>query len=359
MPNHMRRRGLVAGLRTLLASAVIGLLCAGAATPAPTAKYRLVVLPPLEGTTSAQITAINNHDQVVGTVIDPVSGDQEAVIWNQGVPTLVFHAVTFAAVPAALNDKGIVVGAVPVNGGAFAWSPKEGPVYISNYSRSSATGINDNGVIVGLQDGGPYSWASPFGETGPLPDIPLQNDAPVAINNEGVVVGFALSLYNETQQAARFVGGSSKNLGTLGGPNSEAVAVNDRGVIVGWAQIGNGNVHATRWGPTTGPYSLGTLGGKQSYANGLNIQGDIAGTAQTAAGAWHAVLWTHAHYLPTDLNDEISPADSKAYSLISAVGTNNQCRVIANGIDNKTGASLAFILYLTDPKVQMSCSEGP
>jgi uncharacterized membrane protein len=344
-------------IKALFASALVGLVCSGAATAAPTAKYRLVVLPPLAGTSSAQVTAINNRDEVVGTVTESVFGAEEPVIWNEETPALVFNPVPFSAVPAALNDEGIVVGGGAVIG-AWAWSLDGGEVSLSYYSNSSANGINTNGVIVGFQGGGPISWASPFGETGPLPDLPLQNEAPVAINNAGVVVGFALSLYDETYQAARFVGSSYKNLGTLGGPNSEAVAVNDRGVIAGSAQIGNGDWHATRWGATTGPYNLGTLGGKQSYGNAINIQGDIAGTAQTATGAWHAVLWTHADYLPTDLNHEISPADSKAYTLISASGTNNRCRVVANGIDNKTGASHAFILYLNDPKVQMSCSAG-
>jgi probable HAF family extracellular repeat protein len=363
MSKHTGDRELRAESRTysilnrLLASTVVGVACIGAATSAHAAKYKLVILPALEDASSAQVTAINNHDQVIGSVIDSASGDQEAVIWNGEVPTLVYHAVTFDALANAINDKGIVVGLVPINGGAFAWSPASGAVSISYYGNSDATGINNNGVIVGTQGGAPASWASPFGETGPLPTFESQGDAPVAINNVGVVVGSALSLNSETQQAARFEGASSKNLGTLGGLNSEAVAVNDRGFIVGWAQIGNGNAHATLWGPNTGPYSLGTLGGKQSYANAVNIQGDVAGTAQTASGAWHAVLWTHAHYVPSDLNYEISPADTKAYTLISAVGTNIECRVIANGIDNKTGASLAFILYLTDPTVQKSCSD--
>ncbi|HLW24763.1 MAG TPA: hypothetical protein VKT22_10420 [Steroidobacteraceae bacterium] len=362
MPKHTGRRELRASSRTqsilnrLLASAVVGVVCIGAATSAQAAKYRLVVLPPLEGASSAQVAAINNHDQVVGSVVDSASGNQEAVIWNGGTPTLVFRAVPFGALANAVNDKGIVVGLVPINGGAFAWAPTAGAVYLGDYSNSDATGINNHGVIVGIQGGAPASWASPFGETGPLPTFELAVDAPVAINNLGVVVGFALSLDSDTQQAARFEGASSRNLGTLGGLNSEAVAVNDRGFIVGWAQIGNGSAHATLWGPHTGPYSLGTLGGKQSYANALNIQGDVAGTAQSAAGAWHAVLWTHAHYVPSDLNDEISSADAKAYTLTSAVGTNDQCRVIANGIDNKTGAGLAFMLYLTDPTVQKSCS---
>jgi uncharacterized membrane protein len=108
--------------------------------------------------------------------------------------------------------------------------------------------------------------------------------------------------------------------------------------VVGWAALGNKLQRAVLWEGNSGPYDLGTLGGKQSSANGINAEGDIAGQAQTASGAWHAVLWTHKHFKATDLNLEINESMAKQVTLTSAVDTNDRCMVLANGVDNETGA---------------------
>ena len=149
-------------------------------------------------------------------------------------------------------------------------------------------------------------------------------------------------------------------------------AVNEQDWVVGWATLGNNLQHATLWGPKTGPLDLGTLGGKQSSANAVNAEGDIAGAAQTASGAWHAVLWTHEeftqlghvthppreahrHFAAIDLNQEISRRTAEQFTLTSAATINDRCAVLANGVDNKTGAQRSFILTLRDPS---QCDEG-
>ena len=66
------------------------------------------------------------------------------------------------------------------------------------------------------------------------------------------------------------------------------------------------------------------------------------------------MLWTHLDFKATDLNLEISPPPTKQFTLTSAVDTNDRCMVLANGVDNKTGAQESFVLSLTD---QSFCNE--
>jgi probable HAF family extracellular repeat protein len=149
-------------------------------------------------------------------------------------------------------------------------------------------------------------------------------------------------------------GATVKALGGLGGLNSGANAVNVNDWVVGWAALGNQLQHAVLWEVNRTAFDLGTLGGKQSSAGAINAEGDIAGAAQTATGAWHAVLWTHLHFTATDLNLEISPSMAKQITLTSASDTNDRCMVLANGVDNKTGAQESFVLSLAD---QSKCNE--
>jgi hypothetical protein len=47
-------------------------------------------------------------------------------------------------------------------------------------------------------------------------------------------------------------------------------------------------------------------------------------------------------------NREISSTWAKDVTLTSAVGTNDRCMVVANGVDNRTGNQATFVLSLAD-----------
>ena len=89
------------------------------------------------------------------------------------------------------------------------------------------------------------------------------------------------------------------DLGTFGGPLSEAVAVNVFEEVVGWADsIGaNGAVSARAfsWSAGSGFVDLGDLGGYRSWATDIDIYSSfICGTSETQAGDLHAFFLNSA-----------------------------------------------------------------
>ena len=122
------------------------------------------------------------------------------------------------------------------------------------------------------------------------------NSIPRAINRRGQAAGWGSDSRNlvdslATVHALFFDGAKSRDLGTLGGKNSQAFSLNADGLVVGAAQAADGEKHAFLW-KRGRMRDLGTLpGGKYSAAYGLNKAGDIVGVSAFDALNNHAVLW--------------------------------------------------------------------
>jgi probable HAF family extracellular repeat protein len=116
---------------------------------------------------------------------------------------------------------------------------------------------------------------------------------PSDLDDRGDVVGYA-----ETAEGAihafSSTDGSTIDLGTLGGLNSEATAVNRRGQVVGDSAVGPEpyQLHAVLWDEGEA-IDLGTLdGGLSSQALDINRRGEIVGWSLDEHGVEHAVRWT-------------------------------------------------------------------
>ena len=244
--------------------------------------------------------------------------------------------------PTAINAWGQVVG--NLNGEAFIWTQfagRKGLGKLTGGTSSSASSINDLGVVTGTADGpgtviSPYSstpnqvctdltqpfvWAPRSGIQGlgtvvftsdpgyPWCDLPFYASG---INDLGQVVGYGATGPNFFQYA--FLWTSADGMTSFGGsfPPTEAYGVSNTGKIVGQNSISVIDIgHATWWknGVST---DLGTLGGGpdvvfySSLANGVNDLGQIVGWSTTASISMggcsdffvpggcpmHAVLWT-------------------------------------------------------------------
>jgi probable HAF family extracellular repeat protein len=319
--------------------------------------YKATELGLLPSGTSADAEAINNAGQVVGGADNPTFPTcVAAVIWNGTTPTSISCTPPFGGDAHAINNFGVVLYLVEPQIGSFVWSPK---IYnMLGYDKFFlANGVNDSGRIVGTEgipSGGPpsvaLSWASPYATTwtvlSELPGNEGGGSFANGINNAGQIVGGSIFIYyppsilNGTRHATLWSGAKVTDLGTLGGTESDAAAISDSGQIVGWADTPSGAQHAASWIGTK-VTDLGTLGGTNSHANAVNTSGEIVGAADTASGAQHAALFTGGKVI--DLNSALS-SPLVHITLTEATGINDSGWIVANGVDSRTGLTLAFLL---------------
>ncbi len=101
----------------------------------------------------------------------------------------------------------------------------------------------------------------------------------LGINEPGQTVGSAQRA-DGTSHAFLFNGTSLKDLGTLGGASSVATAVNRTGQVVGHSLSSAGTTRAFLYADGS-LKSLGTLGGSHSAAYAINYNGDVVGSSTT------------------------------------------------------------------------------
>jgi len=136
----------------------------------------------------------------------------------------------------------------------------------------------------------------------------------VSMNSAGDVVAATPTASGYTH-AGLFHNGQVIDLGTLGGPNSEANGINNVGQIVGDSQTANGSTHAFLCSNNV-MTDLGTLGGPNSSAIAINDAGQIVGNSDLADGTSHAFLYEAG--VMTDLG------------AVSAVGINASGQILVS-----------------------------
>jgi probable HAF family extracellular repeat protein len=248
---------------------------------------------------------INRHGLVVGVADTPNSDPYNP---NCLVDCYLVHA--FQWQDGVLSDLGTLPGA----------------------NNSYAFSSNDHGQIVGVSENGAIDPLTGFPEVegvlwsnGGIIDLgTLGGNGSFAgtVNKQGQVVGAALNSVPDSFGGSLAIGpffpvatqlhafvwenGVMRDLGTLGGPDSEAQYVNESGQIAGQSFIDStpnppitAPACSTSGIPTEHPFlwqdgfiDLGSLGGTCGYANWLNNNGQVVGTMTLAGDATnHAFLW--------------------------------------------------------------------
>jgi probable HAF family extracellular repeat protein len=331
---------------------------------------------------------INNARQIVGTMFPPIGQTYPDGSTNRAFRTddaVLDRVADNLGLPASLQSSGgnSIAPRINESGQVMAWAIPLGtssplPPWnsylvapgqtmsnaenlgtaggVHNYSR----GINDLGQVVG-QVG--FSGDQPWHAYLKTPGSPLKDLGSLGgpfseaydINNSGQVTGFA-------EDAGRFprafrtapnaVIQPQDDLGSLGGKYINGRVINDAGQVAGSASIADESAsHLFRTAPNAdinpATDDLGTLpGGTNIVPEDINAAGDIVGSGDRTGSAQRAFVVLGSTLY--DLNDLIDP--SLGITLELASGINDFGDIVARGIINGgDGFDRAFLLTVPEP----------
>ncbi len=262
-----------------------------------------------------------------------------------------------------INDSGVITGNYfrlspccgQVTHGCVWTSPTSLPTLFGtlasgNDGFSTAVGINSAGRVVGesairvynpIRYAG-FQWISGSGmtELGQLPGGDAGSSA-TGINDNNVVVGNAF--IGSDRRATRWsASGVATNLGTLplgtiGG--SWAIDINNAGMICGYSfPI---PMRACVWQPgSTTPTSIGALSiAHQSYANAINNNGVVVGRSNDRAFVWSS------QFGMVDINNQLNSPNGHQIIDASDINDSGQIAAIARITINGQQVNRAVLLH--------------
>ena len=260
------------------------------------------------------------------------AGGMQPIGWAGGAQSVV-NAVNEAGVSAGwANESGQFVerGFVHAPPAAMQTVPGAGP----------ATGINDNGVIVGNGVAFGVGHAYLYTGSGTPQDLGViggQFSNANDINNAGVVVGWTNINTTALKRAARHVNGAWSAIPGLSNfTDSEARAINEAGDIVGMV----GSSGAFRFNSATGTTTLLTSPfGISRQAWDINDAGFVVGSVDGRAALWRP----DGSFVDLEAwLDVTSPAEGLSVTLRQANAINNQGFIVGNA--GSGGGQGAFLL---------------
>lgn len=321
------------------------------AAPAP--QYTLRVLETPSPQWESSVAAINDRQQIVGTVRSFELGTtNQAALWDaRGL-----HGVgSFRGGPTSasdINNSGIIVG-TSWSGGPRAYIRYPGRE-LTNLGTaggwsSGASAVNSHGHVAGSADvpgGGTQAFIHDGQEMRSLGTLGGEMSYATDINDSGVVVGVSdidPSAVEYVAHGFMYVDGSMIDLGTLGASWSEAASINNHGEIVGISELAPneaGRGHRRAFLYTDGAMrDLGTLGGDISVATAINDRGEIVGMAQRDDGSFAAYLYSDG--VMTDVSARIA---DPVWQVDYLIDINNNGYIIGQALHSATGAQASILL---------------
>ncbi|MFN0009592.1 MAG: hypothetical protein ACKVXR_16970 [Planctomycetota bacterium] len=324
-------------------------------------QYELHIVPPFSPGGESSASGLNETGQVTGY---SSSNELRAYLWS-----LATGAVDLGEAPTALsnhgddvNFSGHVAGTSSV---AALWTGVDQvqllPAPTGTYF-PFARGINDHELVVGLANVSSnittgWVWDAQLG-TRDLRTLGVTScTSAIRINNRNQIVGQRLI---GNFKAYRFDLGTSAlvDLGTLGGPQSQANGINEAGFVCGEARNANYNLRPFLWTPAGGMQDLGALTGT-SYDLGraldLNDQGQVVGTSTVGPGLGSAFLWDSVNGM-RDLNALV--VNLGTFHLVTATAINQGGWIVGTGRDSAAGSlPRGFVLRpIGSERISLTCS---
>jgi probable HAF family extracellular repeat protein len=263
------------------------------------------------GGNSSQGNGVNSRGQVVGVALNampedpnltgpmyfgiPAATQVRAFLWQNGAIQDLGTLGGNDANPLEINESGQIAG----------------------YSYTDST-VNDS---TGLPTTHPFLWEKgqmrDLGSLGGTLALPSRIDFPGGqiLNSHGQVAGTSTLAGDMVEHAFVWTGEMMRDLGTLGGNNSEGTSINDAGAVVGRSDVSPTSQfhHAFLWEHGT-MTDLGVVAPcHNSTANDINARGQVVGGFGRCTDNpddltfFSAFLWERGKPI-VDLNTLVSPA---------------------------------------------------
>jgi probable HAF family extracellular repeat protein len=254
------------------------------------------------------------------------------------VQALTIPRNAFSGQASAINDAGVSAGWYETNNGstAVSWSADNQLTLLGTLPglpSALGNGINQAGAIVGFAFTNDFLTSRAFiwhSDTGmqALDDLGGNASLAQAINADGTAVGWSFDTGGVLHAVKWDASGSLTDLNPSGAI-SEALGINDAGDVVGWVFPAGGSAsHAYLWQHDGGEIDLGTLGGPGSQAFGVNNKLAIVGVSDRPSPLPPvAFIWRPA----TGMRSLHMGANSQAFA-INDLGRSVGLRVINQGV---------------------------
>jgi probable HAF family extracellular repeat protein len=294
--------------------------------------------------------AINNKGQIVGDNYTPDATINHAFLWQDGVMTDLGTLGGDWADAADINDNGVIVGTSPTTTGVFGFEVAGGGSMTEISQLAGATGINNDGVIVGVSaDGHPAVL-----DGGGLTVLPSPGSAG-AVNDSGWVVGLLnvpiqVPPYS-VKHAFIYRNGVLTDLGTLSaGYDAVATAINDSGLVVGSGKSLIGAYvfeHACEWRNDAIVDIHVSPGPQNSYCTGVNKRGDIVGQGYNNVGGF--AYFPYYHFASG--SHSLTLANDPGWQLVNFLDINDSGQIAAGAYLN--GVEHGLLLDPVHPKIKL------